>query len=710
MSLAAALTYRSRHVRVIGAALCLTLLVGLAAGEAFGWPFLIAPLQRLLSSQLHRQISLLPDEPSAGSGQRATLRFVGGLTLQTPWLEIASPGWSAAPRLLHAEDVTLALHYGDLWRAWRGAPLHIARLEAATLEAVLERDARGRVSWQMQRQPPPADAETPPMSLPSIGQLRLAAGRLHHVDALLAVDGRYQLSLVDATPTPQLAASAASSVLQITGSGSFRQKPFSLDLRAAGVMPWAGKQTEGKALPLRLQARIGQAALSFDGSAIDLLQLRGLNGQFRLSGPSLAAVGDPLGVTLPTTAAFRTNGSIVRQGSRWLVHIDEATVGASRLNGDFRYDTALSRPLLAGRLGGSRLLLADLGPVLGTTTALTAAKLAAPSASATAPAAQAAVVAMPRPLPASTRGPGKLLPNRPFDLAALRAMDANVLIDLSELDLNTARLEPLRPLRAHLVLAGGLLKLQDLDASAAQGRLRGELQLDGRGATALWTAQLHWDEVRLEHWLQPPAAGAVPAYVTGRLKGQASLAGQGRSTAEILASLSGQLRSELQGGTISHLAVEAAGLDLAQALGLLIKGDDMLPVHCALADLVAEHGVLRPRLMVIDTSDSLIWVDGTLSLASEAIDLRAVVSPKDFSPLALRSPLLLQGSLAQPQLTVAKGPIARKLAAASLLALINPLAALIPLIDAGEARSDTRPGQGCQALIARRQAASPASR
>ena len=284
-------------------------------------------------------------------------------------------------------------------------------------------------------------------------------------------------------------------------------------------------------------------------------------------------------------------------------------------------------------------------------------------------------------------------------------MDANVLINLRELDLNTTKLEPLRPLRAHLVLSAGVLRLQDLDASAAQGRLRGELQLDGRGSTALWTAALHWDAVQLEHWLKPPRTGAVPAYVTGRLKGQARLAGQGRSTAEILASLSGQLRTELLSGAVSHLAVEAAGLDLAESLGLLIKGDDMLPVHCAVADLVAERGVLRPRVMVLDTSDSVIWVDGTLSLASEAIDLRAVVSPKDFSPLALRSPLLVQGSLAEPRISVEKGPVARKLAAAALLALLNPLAALIPLLDTGEARPGESAGNGCQALLARRPAA-----
>jgi uncharacterized protein involved in outer membrane biogenesis len=291
-----------------------------------------------------------------------------------------------------------------------------------------------------------------------------------------------------------------------------------------------------------------------------------------------------------------------------------------------------------------------------------------------------------------------VLPARPFDLAALRVMDANVLIDIAEVDLNTHHLEPLQPLRGHLVLAGGVLTLSDLDARTAQGQLRGTLRLDGQGAQALWQADLHWSGVQLERWVQQARAAGQPPYVTGRLDGRATLAGRGRSTAEILASLTGRARTELHSGTVSHLAIEAAGLDLAESLGVLMKGDDALPVNCAVADLVADGGVVRPRVMVLDSSDSAVWVDGSLSLASETLDLRAVVSPKDFSPLALRTPLRLRGSFAQPQLSLEKGPMGLKLGAAFLLALVNPLAALLPLVDTGSAGDAERDVAGCKAL------------
>ena len=303
-----------------------------------------------------------------------------------------------------------------------------------------------------------------------------------------------------------------------------------------------------------------------------------------------------------------------------------------------------------------------------------------------------------------------MLPGRPFDLKVLRVMDANVLIDIAHVDLNTSLLEPLRPLHAHLQLAGGVLTLRDLEARTADGQLRGSMALDGRSSKALWSANVRWDGVRLERWIHQERKSGVPPFVSGRMNGRANLKGEGRSTGEILATLDGTARTELQGGAVSHLLVEAGGLDIAQALGVLFKGDDALPVQCAVADLVAQDGVFRPRVMVLDTADSSVWVDGTLSLATEALDLRAVVMPKDFSPLTLRTPLRVSGSFGNPEVSVEKGPLGLKLAGAVLLGLINPLAALIPLIDPGDADAARQGAAGCQSLRQRGTAKRPAAK
>ncbi len=673
----------------------LLLVAAVGVGEWLGWPWLAAPLQQSLSQVLGRRVQLVAETGALeGAGVPFQVRFLGSIRLAATRLEIAAPPWSGAAHLVLADDVQLELRYPDLWRAWRGQPLRIARLAAQQLDANLQRDADGRVSWQFGRVDAAGAAPAVKPPLPRFGQLQVVQGRVAYLDAPLLLTLEARLSLA------QGAAGTDDAALQVDASGDYRGLPVKLRLTGHGSLSPAAASPDAlpAVWPLRLvaAATVGRAALDFRGTVADARAGLGLAGWFRLSGPSLAAVGDPVGITLPTTAAFRAEGLLLRQGADWKVRINSATVGQSRLNGAFVYTKAGTKPLLTGRLGGSRLMLADLGPVVGTTPVALAAD-----------AASAATAAKPPPLPRAARPAGaKLLPDRPFDLAALRAMDANVLIDIHVVDLNTRWLEPLQPLRGHLQLNAGLLTLQDLEARTAQGQVRGGLQLDGRGATALLNTDLRWDGVQLAQWIQQTRAAGKPPYVTGRLSGRAVLTGQGRSTAQILASLKGNSLALLHQGTVSHLGIEAAGLDLGQALGLLLVGDDALPVNCAVADLVANQGVIRPRVLVVDTRDSTVWIDGSLSLATEALDLRAVVSPKDISPLALRTPLRVRGSFAAPQVSLEPGPLGRKLAASLLLALVNPLAGLIPLIDLGDGDAPRPALAACQRLL-RQHAAGP---
>lgn len=664
-----------RWAMAVAAAIVLPAVM-VAIGEWLAWPFLAGPLERALSSSLDRRVRLsAPADPTSANPSPAFgVRFLGGVHMQTSRLDIAAPAWSSAPHLLRARDVDLRLRYIDLWRAWRGEPLHIEYLQASALDAQVERLADGRASWQFMPADAMADASAAPWRMPSFGWLRVVDGAMRLRDGLLDIDVESRMTLTDRQ-------------LSTTATGRYRALPVKVTASVSDLSLQPAAGLPELSLPITLDATIGRARLRLNGHTEDALRAGGFSGHFELSGPSAAAVGDPVGVTLPSTGAFHSVGVVVRQGTDWRVRIDDATVGASRLNGAFVYQTGGGAvPLLAGRLGGSRLSLADLGPVVGTTPITSTADPMSPV-----PIAPKAMV----------KGPSKVLPARPFDLAALRVMNANVLIDIAEVDLNTTALEPLRPLRAHLQLTGGVLSLSNLDARTADGRLSGRLGFDGRGTQALWDADLRWDDVRLERWIRQARGGDAPPYVSGRLKGSAVLKGQGRSTADILASLNGRVHTELTGGAVSHLMVEAAGIDLAQALGVLVKTDDALPLGCAVADLGIAAGSVSPRVMVIDTTDSAVWIDGSLSLAAESLDLRAIVSPKDFSPLTLRAPLHVRGSFADPEVSLDKAKLGGTVAASLLLALLNPLASLFPLIDTGDSDIARRHAAACRGLMQR---------
>ena len=578
------------------------------------------------------------------------------------------------------------------------------------MDAALERTADGRASWQFGEKKE-ADAVEKPSPLPTFGELRVGDGHVAYSDAILPaqIDARFALSdgsgrattfdpaasaagdrasdagiVVRAGGAARGASSAAGRValadgesgLRLKATGQYRKLPVLIDLRTAGVLGFMAEGNDAQAQPLALFATIGRADLSFKGSTTDPLHLAALKGRFELAGPSLAAVGDPLGVTLPTTPAFKTRGTLAKDGKVWKAVFEEGRIGSSQLNGAFTYDTGPKVPLLSGKLGGSRLLLADLGPAVGT---------AGPDKGS----AQSTAVA----------APGRVIPDKKFDLPSLRAMDANVVFDIAMFDPGTDVIEPLRPARAHLLLADGVLTISDIEGATAQGKLLGYLQLDGRGKEALWTADMRFVGVNLARWLNLKRSGDAPPYLSGKLDALVKVKGSGRSTAEILASLNGDIRMHMREAAISHLAVEAAGIDLAQALGMIVKGDDALPILCNVADLDVVKGVARPKIFVINTRDSTIWIDGTVSLRDESLDLRAVVSPKDFSPLALRTPIRVRGTLGKPAVSLELGKLAGKLGAAGLLALLNPLAAIIPFIDTGSKDDAKKAGDQCANLV-----------
>jgi uncharacterized protein involved in outer membrane biogenesis len=439
-------------------------------------------------------------------------------------------------------------------------------------------------------------------------------------------------------------------------------------------------------IDLRIDGQVGAARVAFDGRAGALLGARRLEGALKFGGPSLDRVGKPLGVTLPQTPPFELEGRIAHDAGLWQLSARRATIGKSRLAGEFEFDSRRATPKLTGRLTGPRLAFADLGPAIGAT-----------AATAKQPAQRT----------------GRVLPQRNFDLPSLRAMDADVQVNIDELDFGTEAMAPLRGVSTHLVLAGGRLELQQIKALVAGGNVSGTSSYDSRSAPANWTARLRLAGVDIAGWLRDTqtaqAASAAPAsatqttklkqqrqearqggqqvvrnYVTGALEAGVDVRGSGNSTSDILGTLNGNIDLTLRDGTLSHLATEAAGLDLAQALGVMVRGDQPLPLRCARLQASARNGILRTERGVIDNADTTVRVAGELNLKDESLALVATARPKDFSPLSLRTPITVRGTLAQPVIGIEGGKLAGKVGAAALLgAALGPFAALIPLLDFG---------------------------
>ncbi len=644
--------------------------------ELSGWPFLQTPLQNAMTRTAGVPVTL--------DGNFRT-HLLWNPRLHVDQLQVAPGGGVEVPHLLNARQVKLAWRWGDVWRWRSGKALRLQALEAGTLDAHLVRGKDGRASWQLgtpdaAKAEPGADALD---SLPRFGLLRVGAGRIAVDDALSQTRLTVELQGGEGDALPD----GTRPGYRGTVAGRWKALPLNLSLRTGSALPLL-QEADNDARPgtLRVEGSAGAAKVFFDGTASALLGERQLQGQLRLSGPSLARVGAPLAVTLPQTPPFDLRGNIGYDSGVWRLQAESATVGRSQLEGDFSFDTRPTPARLSGRLGGTRLALADLGPSVGAASAGAAA--------------------------ASATSGGKVLPQRRFDLPSMRAMDADVQVAIGELDFGSESLAPLKDLQTHLLLQAGVLRLQALKASVAGGQFSGSTSLDATADPARWATDLRFTGIDVAGWVRAlsaepdkaaaPAPGnkaalkarrdearsggnqAVRAYLTGALSGRLQATGRGRSVAEIMSTLDGQAQLRLTDGTLSHLVTELAGLDLAQALGVLIRQDQPLPLRCALLDLQLQNGVVRPRRAVLDNADSTLRIAGKIDLRDETLALQAQVKPKDFSPLSLRVPVVITGTLAAPVVGVDGKRLAGKaLGMLALAAVVAPAAALLPLLEAG---------------------------
>jgi uncharacterized protein involved in outer membrane biogenesis len=674
---------KSEKKWTIIAAFIAVIIICFALGENAGWPFLATPLENQLSLLMNRQVRFYKYDTvnlsKSNLGYNLTtsdqiidnanskvrifqIYFLRGVTLKTANLYVAAPSWSNKPYFVYGNNILINLRYIDIWNAYFGHPIHIKKLQAQQLEVYTERKADGSASWQFNNK-----LREPNNSLifPTFDQLLVKNGLLHLEDAPLKSNIEAKLSLIS-NMTAQSSPSLTNSKLTANATGHYNNLPIKIDLVSTGALPTNDINANKLPIKIVLIAFVGRTSLRFNGTTKNMLHPSDYVGKFNLNGPSLATVGDLIGVTLPTTAIFNASGTIDKQDLLWRTYFDKLNIGNSRLNGHFSYDKSIIKPLLTGQLAGT-LVITDLGPAFGANL--------------------------------ENKKSNRVLPSRPFDLASLDKMNADIMIDLQYLDLKTKFLEPFKPLQGDLQLKNSIITFKNINASTAEGRLTGDMSFDGNESKALWNAALAWNDVKLERWVKQNRADGLPPYISGKLNGKALLKGRGKSTAEILASLNGSIRTELVQGAVSHLGIELAGLDVAESIGVSFKGDDALPVQCFVTDLQAKNGVFTPRVMVVDTSDTTVWVDGSLSLAAETLNLRAMALPKDFSPLTLRAPLYIKGNFSNPKVSLDKKPVGLKLAASILLAIINPLAAVIPLLDTGNANEAKQHAAGCLNLM-----------
>lgn len=462
---------------------------------------------------------------------------------------------------------------------------------------------------------------------------------------------------------------ASAAPVELEGKGRWAGNAFSVAGRVES--PLALRQTD-KPYRIDLRATAGPTRAHARGTLLDPFRLRDFDLRLRLAGQDLEDLFPLIGIATPSTPPYRLDGRFTRDGDTWRYDDFTGIVGDSDLGGSAAVTVGRERPLLKADLVSKRLDFDDLAGFVG----------APPQTGG-----EEAATAEQRAEAAARAADARVLPDTPYDLTKLRAMDADVRWKAHRI--NAPRL-PIEDMDAHLLLEAGLLRLEPLNFGVAEGDIRSTIRMDARSEVIRTKADVAVRGLDLGELF--PSAQLTQSAI-GRIGGNASLAGTGNSVAGILGTADGEVMLGMGRGQVSNLLMELAGLDVAEALKFLLTKDRTVAVRCAFGDFVVEGGVMRTRALAFDTSDTIILGKGDVSLKEETLDLELRPRPKDRSILALRSPLVVDGTFKDPSFRPDFKRLGLRGATALALGSIAPPAALLATIEPGPGQDSACGGQ-----------------
>ncbi len=592
-----------------------------------GWNWARSPLERMVLDHTGRAL-VIGGNLSVDLGWHAPRVMAKTVTF-------ANPDWAVERHMLAVDEVELTVNVPALFS------MKLVFPEVHLMHPVifLEQANDGRKTWLLDRKQSNEKAIIP------IGTLTVGQGLIGYDDV-----GKKTHLRVDLSTRNLLSDTAAVNHIVFSATGSYLGEAFSAKGNGGPVL---GLYDATVPYPLKVEAAIGRTSVQADGTVTGLMKLAGIDMHLALRGDSLAELFPLLGIALPQTKPYDIAGRILQSEKTLKYKNFSGHFGRSDLAGTLQVNLAGPRPFLKGELTSRRLTLADLQPLIGSTekTAATGSK----------PVAKA-----------------KLLPDIPFKAERWHTVDADV--TLSAATLLRAEDVPLDNLEVHLKMINAVLTLEPLDFGFAGGHLKAVISMDGSKSPIQAHASVGVRKVQLDKLF--PTIRIAQSNI-GEINGQIDLSGHGDSVGRMLATSDGRVGLVIANGEISKLLMEQVGLHLLEILQLSLMGDKTVKLNCGVVDLVVKAGVMEANTMALETEVSTIVGSGRIDLERETLDLTLVPKTRATSPVALRSPIHVKGSFSNPDIQLDTASVAARSIGAVALGLINPLLALIPLVEMG---------------------------
>lgn len=557
--------------------------------------------------------------------------MIGGLDVDLGWTThirirkatVSNPAWAADNRFAEIDALEVAIR---LWPLVRG-DTNLRHLKLAGATVNLESDSKGRATWQFNAiGEASARAMTPDEAheFPVIGALQITDS------AVKFVDRDADISLMAKIAQAGGAAGAADG-LKFEAAGNIGNDPVKIVFSGG---PIATLREGEEPYPLDVKAVLGATTIAAGGHVAAPFGKREIDLRVSAKGPDLAAILPSLKLPLPHTPSYEMTAQVVKANDTWIATGLGGNIGETDIAGRLSVDLSGGKPLIKGDLVSEKMYFDDLAPVFGLGAAATGSAKPVPTGAG-------------KPARAGEAQPqtAGLFPDIPLDEARLETANASLRYRAGAIISESL---PLESIAARIVLKDRRLVVDDIETAIAGGKLSGRVELDARKATPVTDLKISFKDLGLKPFF---AKSRFVDEMGGKFSGLVDLRGTGNTIADTLAVAEGKIRIGMNGGSVSALLVEAAGLDLIEALALLVD-DARVPIRCGRVDADAAAGKVTISRVNMDTPDSTLLAAGGVNLKTETMSIQIEARAKDFSLIDLAAPVTFSGRLSDPEIGI----------------------------------------------------------
>ncbi len=546
------------------------------------------------------------------------LSINGDLKLDLGWIsrlsaseiQFQNASWSKHPQMAEVGLFDVEI---DLWQLIRHFRVVLPTVTISQPKVVLEKNAEGSANWEFRAAP----AVTEPVpenrgDFPVIEKLIIK-------DGMLRFDNQESKTEIELKVTEAEGAGFLEAPVKLKAEGTYQKLPLTLSVDGGS---YQNLRSSKEPYPLKVNLGAGKLKARIDGNLTEPLAMKGEDVTLDIQGDDMANLYPLIHLVFPSTPPYRLKGHLKHDGKVWSFANFSGRVGDSDLSGNIRVDTAPKRPFMKADLVSNLLDFDDLagfiggkpGTAPGETTSEEQKKQAA-----------------------AEKDGDRIFPDQRYDLERLRAMDADVRLRAKKI---LAPKLPIDDLNATLNLNDGVLSFAPAAFGVANGRMEIYSTFDGSKRPSKVKIDARLRHLDLKRFL---ADTSFAQKTLSPIGGRIVLTGSGESFRELMATASGNTFLAMSGGEISELLVRLAGLDVAHALGVVIRGDKPIPVRCALLNLQGQDGQMGVQTLVFDTANSVVSGEGNIDLRDEKVNIVVLPVPKGFSPLSLRSYIRVTG-------------------------------------------------------------------